>query len=75
MKKLYKEQKHSLYEIQKEIGVSKITLYNYANKKRKIEKMPIKMILDIAYFEKIEPNELVKRMKEYLYDGQSRNNL
>ena len=38
MKKLYKEQKHSLYEIQKEIGVSKITLYNYANKKRKIDK-------------------------------------
>ena len=67
MKKLYKEQKHSLYEIQQHIGVSKITLYNYANKKRNVENMPIKMILDIAYFEEIEPNELLKRMKEYLY--------
>lgn len=67
MKKLYKEQKHSLYEIQQAIGVSKITLYNYANKKRKIDDMPIKMVLDIAYFEKIEPNELIKRIKEYLY--------
>lgn len=66
MKKLYKEQKHSLYEIQNAIGVSRITLYNYANKKRKIENMPIQMILDIAHFEKIEPNELIKRIKEYL---------
>jgi len=67
VKKLYKEQKHTLYEIQNAIGVSKITLYNYANGKRKVENMPIKMVLDIAYFEKIEPNELLKRMKEYLW--------
>ena len=66
MKKLYKEQKHTLYEIQNAIGVSKITLYNYANKKRKVDNMPIKMILDIAYYEKIEPNKLLKEMKEYL---------
>ena len=66
MKKLYKKQKHSLYEIQKRIGVSRITLYNYANKKRDIDKMPISMILDIAYYEEIEPNELVKSIKEYL---------
>lgn len=66
MKKLYKDQKHSLYQIQNAIGVSKITLYNYANKKRNIDKMPTKMVLDIAYYEKIEPNELVRRIKEYL---------
>jgi hypothetical protein len=66
MKKLYREQKHSLYEIQNKIGVSKITLYNYANKKRKIDKMPTKMLLDIAYYEEIESNELIKRIKEYL---------
>lgn len=66
MKKLYKEQKHSLYEIQNAIGVSKITLYNYANKKRKVDNMPVSMILDIAYYEKIEPNKLLKEMKEYL---------
>lgn len=66
MKKLYKEQKHSLYDIQNEIGVSKITLYNYANKKRNIDNMPNKMLLDIAYYEKIEPNQLIKNIKEYL---------
>ena len=66
MKKLYKEQKHSLYEIQNEIGVSRITLYNYANKKRSIDNMPTKMLLDIAHYENIEPNELIKRIKEYL---------
>lgn len=67
MKKLYREQKHSLYEIQNKIGVSRITLYNYANKKRNIDKMPTKMLLDIAYYEEIEPHELIKRIKEYLY--------
>ena len=66
MKKLYKEQKHSLYEIQNAIGVSRITLYNYANKKRNIDKMPTKMLLDIAYYENIEPNELIKNIKGYL---------
>ena len=66
MKRLYKEQKHSLYDIQNRIGVSRITLYNYANKKRSIDNMPTKMILDIAYYEEIDPNELVKRIKEYL---------
>ena len=64
MKKLYKEQKHSLYEIQNAIGVSKITLYNYANKKRKIENMPLQMILDIAYYEEIEPNILIRNIKK-----------
>jgi hypothetical protein len=28
--------------------------------------MPTKMLLDIAYYEMIEPNELIKRIKEYL---------
>lgn len=66
MKKLYKNQKHTLYEIQNAIGVSKITLYNYANKKRFIDNMPTKILLDIASFERIEPNQLMKEMREYL---------
>jgi hypothetical protein len=28
--------------------------------------MPTKMLLDIAYYEEIESNELIKRIKEYL---------
>lgn len=64
--KLYGEQKHTIYEIQKHIGVSKITLYRYANGERKLENMPTKMLLDIANFEKVEPNELYKKMNRYI---------
>lgn len=63
--KLYKDQKVSIYEIQKAIGVSRDTLYKYARGKRKIENINIKMFLDICYFLKEEPNELYKKMKEY----------
>lgn len=63
--KLYDEQKHTIYEIQKAIGVGKDTLYRYARGIRKVEKMPTKMLLDIAYFEKIEVNKLYEEMKKY----------
>ena len=64
MNKLYKGQRHSTYEIQKAIGVSKDTLYKYIRNERNVENMPIKMLMDIAYFEKIEVNELFKKLKE-----------
>ena len=63
--KLYEEQKHTIYEIQKAIGVGKDTLYRYARGTRNVEKMPTKMLLDIAYFEKIEVNKLYEKMKKY----------
>ena len=53
MKKLYKEQKHTLYEIQNAIGVSKITLYNYANKKRNIDIICSKYNISRAYLYKL----------------------
>ena len=65
MNKLYKGQKHSTYEIQKAIGVSKDTLYKYIRNERNVENMPIKMLMDIAYFEKIEVNKLYEEMKKY----------
>ena len=64
MNKLYKGQKHSTYEIQKSIGVSKDTLYKYIRNERNVENMPIKMLMDIAYFEKTEVNELFEKLKE-----------
>lgn len=64
MNKLYKGQKHSTYEIQKAIGVSKDTLYKYIRNERNVENMPIKMLMDIAYFEKTEVNELFEKLKE-----------
>lgn len=67
--KLYKEQKHTIYEIQKEIGVAKDTLYRYARGTRKVEKMAPKMLIAIAYYEKIEANKLYEAMLEYQKRG------
>ena len=64
MKKLYKEQKHSIYYLQKELGLAQYSLYYYTTK-YKIENMPVKLVLDIAYIEKVEPNWLLERMLEY----------
>nr|DAF46609.1 MAG TPA: SOS-response transcriptional repressor [Siphoviridae sp. ctqwY3] len=69
--KLYEKQKHTIYEIQKAIGVSKDTLYRYARGKRNVENMPTKMVIDIAYFEKIEVNTLFRAMKDYLKGGKN----
>lgn len=69
MKKLYAEQKHSIYYLQKELGLSKYALYHYT-KTHKIGNMPLKLVLDIAYLEKVEPNWLLERMLDY----ESRNN-
>lgn len=65
MNKLYEEQKHSLYQIQKAIGVGHDTLYKYYRGENKIDTMPIKMVLDIAYFEGVEVNKLYKSMIAY----------
>lgn len=65
MIKLYEGQKHTIYEIQQKLGCSINTLYHYARGTHKIDNMPIKMILDIAYFEHIEVNKLYEEMKKY----------
>ena len=64
MKKLYAEQKHSIYYLQKELGLSIYALYHYT-KTHKIGNMPLKLVCDIAYLEKVEPNWLLERMLEY----------
>lgn len=66
MKKLYENQKHSIYELQKMLGLDCKRLYRYADKSISIEKMPINIILGISNIEKIEPNELFEEMKRYL---------
>lgn len=65
MIKLFNEQNISLTKLAKEINTPKLKLYNYANGKFKIENMPIKLILDIAYYFHIEVNELYNKMIEY----------
>ena len=66
MKKLYENQKHSIYELQKMLGLDCKRLYRYADKSISIEKIPVNIILGISNIEKIEPNELFEEMKEYL---------
>lgn len=71
--KLYEGQKHTLYELQKKLGLSNYTLYQYATGKYNVKNMKIKMILDIAYLEKIEPNNLLKLMIDYQTNKNSPN--
>lgn len=67
MIKLYKDQKISIYKIQKELGLPINTpfLYNYAKGKRSIKNMDIDMLIKISYILKEEPNELYKKILDY----------
>jgi hypothetical protein len=66
VKKLYENQKHSIYELQKMLGLDCKRLYRYADKSIDIKKMPINIILGISNIEKLEPNVLFEEMKRYL---------
>lgn len=67
MIKLYKDQKISIYKIQKELGlpVNSPFLYNYAKGKRSIKNMDIDMLIKISYILKEEPNELYRKILDY----------
>lgn len=65
MKKLYKEQNHSLYQMQKILNLNIMRLYRYADGIVSIDKMPITLLNDIAMLEGLDANDLYKRMKEY----------
>lgn len=66
LKKLYAEQKHSIYEIQKKIGLSHYGLYRYYGNATRIKNMPMEILNKIADFEEIEPKELYKKMLDYV---------
>lgn len=63
--KLYKEQKNTIYKIQKELGLSKDYLYKYARGEIKISKMPGSLLLKIARCEHIDYKKLYYAMIEY----------
>ena len=63
--KLYTEQKHNLYQIEKALNVDKMYLYKFVGNYKKIHKMPYEIVLRIAAFEQIEPNELYSKMLTY----------
>ena len=66
MKKLFKEQNISLYRVAKDLKLPMVKLYRYAEGKTDIEKMPTKLILDLAYYFHIEVNKLYNDMINYL---------
>lgn len=66
MLKLYKDQKVSIWKIQKDLGLDKMRLYRYATGVVDIERIPTKLVLDLAYYLKIEPNKLMRDMVDYL---------
>ena len=65
MKKLYEEQKHSLYYIQKRLNLDIKRLYRYANGYNSIKNMPVDLLNGIAIVEGISPGELYQKIKEY----------
>lgn len=65
MKKLYEGQKHSLYELQKELKLDKMRLYRYATGQFKIDKMPMSLLNGIAKIERMDPSDLFGKMKDY----------
>lgn len=70
-KKLYAEQKHTLYEIQKHLGLTHDTLYKYARKPEKIKTMSFYLLEGIAEFEGLEPLELKNKMVAYQQENKT----
>lgn len=66
MKKLFKEQNVSLYRISKDLRIPIAKLYRYAERRTEIEKMPTKLVLDLANYFHIEVNKFYENMVKYL---------
>ena len=73
MKKLYEEQKHSLYQIQKALNLHIMRLYRYAEGVVSVDKMPIDLLFNLAKFEGLDPDILFKKMKDYQEKKKSTN--
>lgn len=65
MQKLFKEQKVSLYKIQKDLGLEIKRLYRYADGTCKIKSMPTELLVKLADYFKIKPQYLYQRMIQY----------
>lgn len=65
MQKLFQEQKVSLYQIQKDLGLDIKRLYRYANGTCKVKSMPIELLKQISQYLCISADELFNKMVEY----------
>ena len=66
MRKLYKEQKISLYRVAKDMNLPMAKLYRYADKTTNIKKMPTGLVIRLAYYFHIEINKFYNDMVAYL---------
>lgn len=66
MLKLYEEQKHTIYEIQNHLGLSRYTLYGYAKGTKDIGSMQLYLFIELAKFEGLDPVTLYKKIKRYM---------
>ena len=74
MKKLFEEQQVSIYKIQKDLNLHHCRLYRYADGSLIVDNMPVNLILQLANYFKIEPNELLRKMRNYEIKRQRKNN-
>lgn len=65
MLKLYEEQKKSLYQMQKDLDFSIVTLYRYAKNQRDVKNMPSEILIKLSNYLKINPKELYEKMVKY----------
>lgn len=65
MKKLFKEQKVSLYQIQKDLNLDIKRLYRYADGTCSIKNMPSELVIELAVYFKLHPKDLYKKIEEY----------
>lgn len=65
MQKLFKEQNVSLYKIQKDLGLEIKRLYRYADGTCKIKSMPTELLVKLADYFKIKPQDLYEKMIQY----------
>lgn len=69
MKKLFKDQKESLYKVQKDLGMNHGTLYKYANGLIDIRKMPIDTMSLLAKYFNMNVGDLYPAMIDYQKGG------
>lgn len=65
MIKLYEDQEVSIYQVQKDLGLGKYTLYRYASGERSVENMPVKILQELAKYFGMDIDIIYKKMKEY----------
>lgn len=71
MKKLFKEQKVSLYKVTKDLKLDNMRLYRYANGTCDIKNMPLSLLTKLSIYFNMSMIELYDLMIEYKKGGKN----